>query len=174
MPATRALREVGSVDQAVWSLSTAKPGNGVEQLRDGDLETYWQSDGPQPHKINIQFHRKTRVSMVEIYTDFKKDESYTPASVSVRAGTNFHDNHEVHSQELSEPGGWVKLPVAAGNDCGFLRTYFIQIAVLSCHQNGRDTHIRQIRVFSPADPVTRGEQLPTFSTAEFAQHATIR
>jgi hypothetical protein len=34
-------REVGDQDQ-VWSLSTAKPGNGVEQLRDGDLETYWQ------------------------------------------------------------------------------------------------------------------------------------
>jgi hypothetical protein len=34
-------REVGDLDQ-VWSLSTAKPGNGVEQLRDGNLETYWQ------------------------------------------------------------------------------------------------------------------------------------
>lgn len=38
-------REVGDQDQ-VWSLSTAKPGNGVEQLRDGDLETYWQCDTP--------------------------------------------------------------------------------------------------------------------------------
>ena len=28
--------------QAVWSLSTAKPGNGVDQLRDGNLDTYWQ------------------------------------------------------------------------------------------------------------------------------------
>jgi len=34
------LREIG--DQAVWTLSTAKPGNGVEQLRDNSLETYWQ------------------------------------------------------------------------------------------------------------------------------------
>ena len=38
-------REVGDQDQ-VWSLSTAKPGNGVEQLRDGDLETYWQCVAP--------------------------------------------------------------------------------------------------------------------------------
>jgi hypothetical protein len=40
-------REVGDQDQ-VWSLSTAKPGNGVEQLRDGDLETYWQCVAPSP------------------------------------------------------------------------------------------------------------------------------
>ena len=46
------LREIGK--DAVWSLSTAKPGNGVEQLRDDNTETYWQSDGTQPHLINIQ------------------------------------------------------------------------------------------------------------------------
>lgn len=32
-------RELG-VD-AVFTLSSAKPGNGVEQLRDGNEETYW-------------------------------------------------------------------------------------------------------------------------------------
>jgi anaphase-promoting complex subunit 10 len=53
------LREVG--DQAVWSLSTAKPGNGVEQLRDSSTDTYWQSDGPQPHLVNIQFHKNMGV-----------------------------------------------------------------------------------------------------------------
>ena len=42
--------------------------DGVEQLRDGNLETYWQSDGPQPHLVNIQFHKKTRVQEIEIYT----------------------------------------------------------------------------------------------------------
>ena len=33
-------RELGG--DAVISLSSAKPGNGVEQIRDGSLETYWQ------------------------------------------------------------------------------------------------------------------------------------
>ena len=88
-------REIGG--DAVWTLSTAKPGNGVEQLRsarphlpparaalclartarpgvarppltaaptgrrarrDNNTDTYWQSDGPQPHLVNIQFHKK--------------------------------------------------------------------------------------------------------------------
>jgi anaphase-promoting complex subunit 10 len=34
------LKEVG--DLAVWSVSSAKPGNGVELLRDGSTDTYWQ------------------------------------------------------------------------------------------------------------------------------------
>ena len=57
MPGSIEEREIGQM--AVWSLSTAKPGNGVEQLRDDNIDTYWQSDGPQPHLINIQFHKKS-------------------------------------------------------------------------------------------------------------------
>ncbi len=45
-------REIGS--RASWSLSSCKTGFGVEQLRDDSLETYWQSDGPQPHYVTIQ------------------------------------------------------------------------------------------------------------------------
>ena len=54
------------------------PGFGIDQLRDGSIETYWQSDGPQPHLVNIQFRRKTTVHDICIYADYKADESYTP------------------------------------------------------------------------------------------------
>ena len=53
-------------------------GFGVDQLRDNCLETYWQSDGPQPHLVNIQFRKKTTVQDVCLYADYKLDESYTP------------------------------------------------------------------------------------------------
>ena len=69
-------REIG--DLAVWSLSSAKHGNGVQQLRDDSNSTFWQSDGQQPHLVNIQFLKKTRVSELALYLDFKTDESYTP------------------------------------------------------------------------------------------------
>ena len=32
-------REIGN--EAVWTLSTAKVGNGVAQLRDNNVDTYW-------------------------------------------------------------------------------------------------------------------------------------
>uniref|UniRef100_A0A3P9N301 Anaphase-promoting complex subunit 10 n=1 Tax=Poecilia reticulata TaxID=8081 RepID=A0A3P9N301_POERE len=90
---TGTVREIGS--QAVWSLSSCKPGFGVDQLRDDNLETYWQSDGSQPHLVNIQFRRRTTVKMLCIYADYKSDESYTPSKISVRVGNNFHNLQEI-------------------------------------------------------------------------------
>ena len=37
---TDELEEIG--DEAVWILSSAKAGNGIEQLRDCDKNTFWQ------------------------------------------------------------------------------------------------------------------------------------
>tara|TARA_B110001452_G_scaffold53627_1_gene41058 strand:+ start:1585 stop:2136 length:552 start_codon:yes stop_codon:yes gene_type:complete len=164
-------REIG--DLAVWSLSTAKPGNGVEQLRDDNCDTYWQSDGPQPHLINIQFHKKMRIHEIVIYTDFKLDESYTPSKISIRAGTTFHDLQEIHVEELNEPSGWVTI-LPPKSDTGVLRTHFIQVAVLANHQNGRDTHIRQIKIYTPRHLMGRPMNLPEFNTVAFQQYACLR
>lgn len=109
-PGPNFLRDLTSM--AVWSVSTAKPGNGVEQLLDGRNDTYWQSDGPQPHTISAQFTSKVRVSAVELYLDYAADESYTPASVSVYAGCNEHDLRLVRRlRKLPEPQGWVSVPM---------------------------------------------------------------
>ena len=35
-------REIG--DEGIWSLSSCKIGNGIEQLREDNLSTFWQSD----------------------------------------------------------------------------------------------------------------------------------
>uniref|UniRef100_A0A2C9JWQ3 Anaphase-promoting complex subunit 10 n=1 Tax=Biomphalaria glabrata TaxID=6526 RepID=A0A2C9JWQ3_BIOGL len=145
------LREVGN--QAVWSLSSCKPGTagfGVEQLREESNETYWQSDGPQPHTVSIQFRGKTTLHDVCIYADYKSDESYTPNRLSIRAGNHANDLVEIEQVELSEPTGWVCIPLKDVHDKP-IRTFMIQIAVLSNHQNGRDTHIRRIKVRSPVN-----------------------
>ncbi|KAF6213457.1 hypothetical protein GE061_011176 [Apolygus lucorum] len=168
------LREVGS--QAIWTLSSCKPGFGVDQLRDELLDTYWQSDGQLPHLVTIQFKRKTTVSDVCIFTDYKLDESYTPSRVSVRAGSSYNDIQEVEVLDLHEPAGWIVIPVK-DTKSRRLRTFMIQIAVMSNHQNGRDTHIRQIKVHSP---IERGGLTPVpdcpkdFTTVEFQQYSCIR
>ncbi|XP_022647760.1 anaphase-promoting complex subunit 10-like isoform X1 [Varroa jacobsoni] len=166
-------REVG--DQAVWSLSSCKPGFGVDQLRDNNTETYWQSDGPQPHLVNIQFRRKTLVDQLSIYTDFKLDESYTPNRISVRVGSHFHDLQELDVVELQEPSGWVNIPILQNNRQP-IKTFFIQIAILSNHQNGRDTHLRQIKVHSPvrSTPVASVGLGGMFSSEHMLEMAHIR
>ncbi|OQR82974.1 anaphase-promoting complex subunit 10 [Achlya hypogyna] len=172
-------REIG--DEAVWSLSTAKPGNGVHQLRDDSIDTYWQSDGVQPHLINIQFPKKMTVQEVALYLDYKLDESYTPRKISIRAGTTYHDLTEIKTQTIVEPAGWITIQLTHpaplltdSNRDKPLRTFFLQIAVMGMHQNGRDTHIRQVKVYAPRQATHFGLEIPEPSSIEFSSFATIR
>lgn len=65
-------------------------------------------------------------------------------------------------KELHEPVGWVRVPLyapvaggaaaaiaadaAGGTEGPVLRAHFVQICVVAMHQNGRDTHIRQVGI----------------------------
>ena len=182
-------REIGHT--AHWSLSSTKPGNGIGALRDSSLDTYWQSDGLQPHTINIQFEKRQTVSAIGMYLDYSMDESYTPKKFVVRVGTTFHNLEEVRCVEVREPCGWCVVPLwrkwgedvldtildpeAAESDEEDddekerkkkhhvplwkrkpLRTHFVQIGIVSMHQNGRDTHVRQVSVFGPREDGSGG------------------
>lgn len=166
-------RDIG--EEGVWSLSTAKPGNGVEELRDNNIETYWQSDGGQPHLINVQFRKKMPIAEIAFYLDFSLDESYTPKKMSIRSGTTFHDLVEVRVVELHEPTGWVTIPLNPDGPGTFLRTFFLQVCVVSMHQNGRDTHVRQAKVFGPRTPIDTIDPVgPQFHTSAFTRYAVLR
>ena len=43
--------------------------------RDNNTETYWQSDGPQPHLINIQFHKKVLHFAIALVCPARKQAS---------------------------------------------------------------------------------------------------
>ena len=120
-----------------------------------------------------------RIHEIVIYTDFKLDESYTPSKISIRVGSTFHDLQEIHVEDLNEPTGWVTIlpPTERTADDGAdtaLRTHFIQVAVLANHQNGRDTHIRQIKIFTPRRHLGQHMSMPEFSSVAFQQYASIR
>ncbi|PKA47223.1 Anaphase-promoting complex subunit 10 [Apostasia shenzhenica] len=167
------LREMAK--KAAWSVSSCKPGNGVLSLRDDNLETYWQSDGAQPHLVNIQFQKKVKLQLLVLYVDYKLDESYTPSKISIRAGDGFHNlKQEIKTVELVKPVGWVHVPLSGSDPREtFIHTFMLQLAVLSNHLNGRDTHIRQIKIYGPRpNPVPN---LPFhFTSKEFITYSTIR
>lgn len=105
------LREIGK-EALCWQLSSAKPGNGVEQIRDQSTDTYWQSDGvSQPHSIQVHFGRRVALSHVCLYLDYNLDESYTPKTLSIQVGMTTQDltpaifpaNTVI---EITEPVGW--------------------------------------------------------------------
>ncbi|XP_037601716.1 anaphase-promoting complex subunit 10-like [Cebus imitator] len=92
--------ETGSL--AVWFLSSCRLGFIVDQLRVDNLETYWQSDGSQPHLVNVQFRRKTTVKTLCIYASYKSDESYTPSKISASVGNNFHTLQEIRPGAVAQ------------------------------------------------------------------------
>eukprot|EP00617_Octactis_speculum_P017733 CAMPEP_0185751934 /NCGR_PEP_ID=MMETSP1174-20130828/10706_1 /TAXON_ID=35687 /ORGANISM="Dictyocha speculum, Strain CCMP1381" /LENGTH=77 /DNA_ID=CAMNT_0028429137 /DNA_START=39 /DNA_END=269 /DNA_ORIENTATION=+ len=77
------------------------------------------------------------MSIVEVafYLDYNLDESYTPKKLSIRAGSMFHDLVEIQVVELSEPVGWVSIPLYAMDEKTgeqkMLRAHFIQICIVS-------------------------------------------
>lgn len=98
-------------DQASWFASSAKPGNGVELLRDGSSDTFWQSDGLAPHTITLQWPRRMVVSEIALQLDYPRDESYTPQTVCVRSGAALGALAEVTRVELPDAAGWVRIPL---------------------------------------------------------------
>ncbi len=137
------------------------------------MNTYWQSDGPQPHSVNIHFPKTVSVCRVDVYTDLKVDESYTPSVISVRAGTYLQDLREVKQFQISEASGWISLSVTSSRGEP-LKASMLQIAVLANYQNGRDTHLRQVRVYAPQpEAYVMAHPFPP-TTLEFSAFSVIR
>ncbi|CDO51147.1 similar to Saccharomyces cerevisiae YGL240W DOC1 Processivity factor required for the ubiquitination activity of the anaphase promoting complex (APC) [Geotrichum candidum] len=154
----RGLIDIGNL--ASWSVSSYKVGLGVEALCEDDPAKYWQSDGPQPHYIDIHFSKRVSVERLSIYTDFGLDESYTPSKIQILSGTGYHSLQEVVTVDLHEPVGWCHVIMDAIRDDAVLKTFLIRIEVLSNHQNGKDTHVRAVKVFSPVKDSTSSEDDP--------------
>lgn len=143
------------------------------------VSTYWQSDGTLPHSIALEFPRRMALSYVCLHVDARTDESYTPEKITVRAGTTWQDLEEVVKVELQEPSGWVVIPLRSRADpaAAAVRAYLLVVEIHMMQQNGRDTHVRQVKVLSPRPPVGHSlsgvDYLP-FETTELAMHADIR
>ena len=158
------LREISSL--ASWTVSTYKPSCGVSALRHPSPSYFWQSDGPQPHLLNIHFFKLVAIVRLRIYLDFELDESYTPTRLVFCAGTSEYDLAEFaewgwgrereDGVEEAGPSGWVDVPLDAvgggegEGEGGVLRCMVLQVRVCENHQNGKDTHVRGVQIFARA------------------------
>uniref|UniRef100_A0A7E4ZQ21 Anaphase-promoting complex subunit 10 n=1 Tax=Panagrellus redivivus TaxID=6233 RepID=A0A7E4ZQ21_PANRE len=137
--------------RGAWTLSSCKIGNGIQQLLDPNIEPYWQSDGPQPHVITIEFPEKTAISYVLMYLDYKIDESYTPSKIHIYTGSSAQDVERTSTATFAEPKGWELIEVKQRSGTSTTRCFVLQIHIIANHQNGRDTHIRGVKIIGPRD-----------------------
>ncbi|MCJ1404837.1 anaphase promoting complex subunit doc1 [Xylographa trunciseda] len=145
------LREISPL--ASWTVSTSKPGCGVPALLSPSTTSFWQSDGPQPHLLNIHFFKLVAIVKLRVYLDFELDESYTPTKMSFAAGMGEYDLVEFGEWKGEQPKGWVEVGLEGcggveADEEGVLRCMCLQIRVLENHQNGKDTHLRGVQIFS--------------------------
>ncbi|KAL2018984.1 hypothetical protein VTK56DRAFT_10209 [Thermocarpiscus australiensis] len=148
-PMSAGLKEINNL--AHFGVSSHKPGNGVEELLSEDLDKYWQSDGQQPHLLTIHFLRRVEIRAIRFYVDYNQDESYTPTHIVFYAGTGHHDLIQFAEVPLSNPVGWQDVPIAGcggGPDGNSLCCWIVQMHIKENHQNGKDTHIRGIKIYA--------------------------
>ena len=170
-------RDIGN--EGIWSLSSSKIGNGIEQLRDDNLSTFWQSDDIQPHFILIQYLKKTRISEVWLYLDYKIDESYTPSKISIRIENSFNEMVDIRTIEYEEPVGWFPILLEEKNSDSktikpYIKTMTLQIMILQNTHNGRDTHIRGVKIFAPRENKSFDMTFPKFLSNEYTQYDELR
>ncbi|KAF8170114.1 anaphase-promoting complex subunit 10 [Pholiota molesta] len=147
--------------RAKWSVSSFKFGFGAECLLDGDPDTFWHSDGPQPHFI-------TKIS---IHLNFPQDDSYTPPS----------DLQDVRVVTLDKPDGWITFDVSSEPNedgdglCQSVYAYVLQIIIAANHMSGKDTHVRGLRILGPLeDNNIIGEDHFLFQSPTYKMYETIR
>jgi len=142
------------------------------------MEMFWQSDGPQPHVLNIHFFKLVAIAHMRINIDYQLDESYTPTRICFLAGTGHHDLQQVCDMRLEQPKGWLDVDLSnvggepdEGDYADYdiddepqdeatadarrrgigrqtLRCMLVQVRVAENHQNGKDTHLRGLQIFA--------------------------
>ena len=99
---------------------------------------------------------------ISMYFNYDLDESYTPSKIAIYAGTGLYDLTEVKIIDLQQPRGWQTVNVGdfgrkyknsalenSIDGSGVIKAFLVQISVLANHQNGKDTHLRGVRIFAP-------------------------
>ncbi|KAF4550766.1 Anaphase-promoting complex subunit 10-like protein [Elsinoe fawcettii] len=162
----KGLKEISSL--ASWTVSSAKAGSGIAALRSLDMTQFWQSDGPQPHYLTIHFFKLVSIVHMRLFLDFEQDESYTPTKIQFWAGMGIHDLQEFCEMSFEQPKGWIDVdfgkvgPISEEasdmpngeidwSSRPILRAFLVQVRIIENHQNGKDTHLRGLQLFS-VDP----------------------
>lgn len=119
----------------------------------------------QPHRLTIAFVKEVEIRALRFYVDYIQDESYTPTKIIWKAGTSENNLFKFAESELVSPSGWVDVPITGaggGEDGNSLMAWVVRMEVVENHQNGKDTHIRGIKIYGfddqlrAAGPTTSG------------------
>jgi len=106
---------------------------------------------------------------MRLFLDYELDESYTPTKLQITAGFGPNQTIPFTTLDLTMPKGWIDVPIAGaggGPDGNSLCCWFVRIVILENHQNGKDTHLRGIKVYALDDSADTAENNPVDDIGE--------
>jgi anaphase-promoting complex subunit 10 len=101
--------------------------------------------------LTVYFVKRVGIRDIRFFVDYSEDESYTPTKIVFKSGTSENNLVEFAMMELQTPVGWQQVPIAGsggGVDGNTLVSYVFQMQILENHQNGKDTHLRGIKIYA--------------------------
>jgi len=108
------------------------------------------------------------------------DDSYTPSTLAIRAGTGISDLQDVRIVTLDKPDGWIAFDVSSelvGDEEDRFKpvyAYVLQVIIVANHMSGKDTHVRGLRVLGPIeDTAVNGDPFP-FTSTKFKMFENVR
>ncbi|KAJ2906113.1 hypothetical protein GGI21_004080 [Coemansia aciculifera] len=166
--------------QATWSVSSSKQGLGVTNLTGHphqNTDTYWQSDGQQPHSITVKFPTRQQIHSISLYANIDKDESYTPCRIRILSGTTQYDLQLVKDLMLEqEPRGWIDIPLNDHQQESVLMAHLVVVELPLNYENGRDVRVRGLRLLGPPknDHLFKTKKILPFTTPEYFMYDSFR
>lgn len=95
----------------------------------------FSSEGNQPHSITLEFPKRVAIQAspssslapfrfltgggphvsqkIAVCLSHKKDDSYTPERMGIRAGTSLRDLQDVRTVRFDKPEGWIEFTVSS-------------------------------------------------------------
>jgi anaphase-promoting complex subunit 10 len=151
---------------ALWTVSTVKGGYAISSMFNRSEDDFWQSDAIPPHWIGAQFSAQTFLSKLSVFLAVDRDDTYTPVELVIYIGNDPTSLAEFKTAEPSKLQGWVDVDLNVS-------TIFLKVAITKNHQGGRDSRIRQIRLFGPPYSPCIDPRVYFFSP-EVTQYLSIR
>lgn len=119
---------------------------------------------------------------IRFYVDYSEDESYTPTKIIFKSGTSENNLIQFAAMNLDSPVGWQQVPLAGVGgepDGNTLVSWVLQMQILENHQNGKDTHLRGIKIYAfdadavqPSEPESSRME-DTADTFDLAESRTV-
>ncbi|CUS24221.1 LAQU0S14e02916g1_1 [Lachancea quebecensis] len=162
---------------AYWKASSQKDGNPISRALDDNPNTFWQSDGLQPHTIEVSFSKRVEIVQFALFLSLVVDESYTPQIIKIYAGHSASDATLYKTLEVRNVNCWVVLTFEDNRpEDSLLKCQYIRMIIPVNHENGKDTHLRGARLYalSLKPPVDSSGVLDSFPMGALFSGFSVR